>query len=513
MHRPWRAWIALTCAHARPPRGLRTARGPLARWPPRSRARPRPPPRALLRAHAPARRARACSTSAAASSACARSSPSSTSPASTSLERPDYPGPFVRADAAAGLPFADGEFDLVYCSSVIEHVPPARRAAFAAEIRRVGRGWFVQTPAWSFPLEPHSLLPGGALAARALRRPTGASAPPAGGRRSRCCAARELEALFGPRSPSASGRSSRAGSACSPPAPSRALSSAARRLMSLLTPLITRNSSSTMPTELKRYIASERDPPPAHLLGDRPEDVPAVERQEREQVDDREDQREEAEEHERVAGAGDDRFVRDPAVMPTMLRELLAHLRARERVAEARERLRGRRATSRSATAPAAASTPNGLRRRAEAEADQHPPCLPCCSAGRPTSVSVAARRAGPSAAPAWPRGSRRVSAPGAAVGARSLLVAEATVAGRPSTATIRSPGRSTPSAGLPRSIARTEVVGTSVCTDGSRLPSAHRAVEAAREQDRPEQHERDQRCSPPGPARITTIRFHGACV
>jgi SAM-dependent methyltransferase len=73
--------------------------------------------------------------------------------------RPDYPGSFVRADASAGLPFADGEFDLVYCSSVIEHVPPPRRAAFAAEVRRVGRGWFVQTPAYSFPLEPHSLLP------------------------------------------------------------------------------------------------------------------------------------------------------------------------------------------------------------------------------------------------------------------------------------------------------------------------------------------------------------------
>jgi len=74
-------------------------------------------------------------------------------------ERPDYPGPFIRADASAGLPFADGEFDLVYCSSVIEHVPRSRRAAFASEVRRVGRGWLVQTPAFSFPLEPHSLLP------------------------------------------------------------------------------------------------------------------------------------------------------------------------------------------------------------------------------------------------------------------------------------------------------------------------------------------------------------------
>jgi SAM-dependent methyltransferase len=85
-------------------------------------------------------------------------------------ERPEYPGPFVCADAAAGLPFADGEFDLVYCSSVIEHVAPERRSRFAAEIRRVGRGWFVQTPAFSFPIEPHSLLPAAHWLPVALRR-------------------------------------------------------------------------------------------------------------------------------------------------------------------------------------------------------------------------------------------------------------------------------------------------------------------------------------------------------
>src|ERR1035438_9362963 len=68
-------------------------------------------------------------------------------------ERPGYPGPFVRGDATAGLPFADGEFDLVYCSSVIEHVPPHRRGAFAAEIRRVGRARVVAAPALSFPIE------------------------------------------------------------------------------------------------------------------------------------------------------------------------------------------------------------------------------------------------------------------------------------------------------------------------------------------------------------------------
>jgi SAM-dependent methyltransferase len=86
-------------------------------------------------------------------------------------EVPGYPGPFVRADAADGLPFAENEFDLVYCSSVIEHVEPQRRGRFAREIRRVGRGWFVQTPAWSFPIEPHALLPGAHWLPQRLRKP------------------------------------------------------------------------------------------------------------------------------------------------------------------------------------------------------------------------------------------------------------------------------------------------------------------------------------------------------
>jgi len=86
-------------------------------------------------------------------------------------ERPDYPGPFILADPTEGLPFADDEFDLAYCSSVIEHVPRARREAFAHELRRVARGWFVQTPAYSFPIEPHALLPAAHWLPVALRRP------------------------------------------------------------------------------------------------------------------------------------------------------------------------------------------------------------------------------------------------------------------------------------------------------------------------------------------------------
>jgi SAM-dependent methyltransferase len=87
------------------------------------------------------------------------------------LAKPGYPGPFVQADVTGGLPFADGEFDLAYSSSLVEHLPPASRPAFAAELRRVARGWYVQTPAFSFPLEPHALLPFAHWLPPGLRRP------------------------------------------------------------------------------------------------------------------------------------------------------------------------------------------------------------------------------------------------------------------------------------------------------------------------------------------------------
>ena len=87
------------------------------------------------------------------------------------VARPDYPGPFVQADVLAGLPFADGEFDLAYCSSVVEHIAPGDRPAFAGELRRVARGWYVQTPAFSFPIEPHALLPFAHWLPHAIRRP------------------------------------------------------------------------------------------------------------------------------------------------------------------------------------------------------------------------------------------------------------------------------------------------------------------------------------------------------
>jgi hypothetical protein len=88
------------------------------------------------------------------------------------------------------LPFPDGYFDIVYCSSVIEHVTIpkdqvwslrsgkefrelslAHQREFAREIQRVGRQFFVQTPYRWFVLESHSWLPFAAYLPRRLLLP------------------------------------------------------------------------------------------------------------------------------------------------------------------------------------------------------------------------------------------------------------------------------------------------------------------------------------------------------
>ena len=112
-------------------------------------------------------------------------------------DRPAYPGPFVRADATERLPFDDGAFDLAYSSSVVEHVAPERRAAFAAEVRRVARGWWVQTPARSFPIEPHALLPFAHWLPIGLRRRYWRMGAARDWEEIHLLGRRELEALFG----------------------------------------------------------------------------------------------------------------------------------------------------------------------------------------------------------------------------------------------------------------------------------------------------------------------------
>jgi cyclopropane fatty-acyl-phospholipid synthase-like methyltransferase len=94
-------------------------------------------------------------------------------------------------DPDAPLPFGDHAFDVVFCNSVIEHVTMPRerclheqipetqwrraclrrQADFAAEIRRVGRRYFVQTPHPAFLIDHHLWLPfTGRLSHEATRR-------------------------------------------------------------------------------------------------------------------------------------------------------------------------------------------------------------------------------------------------------------------------------------------------------------------------------------------------------
>jgi SAM-dependent methyltransferase len=56
--------------------------------------------------------------------------------------------------------FETNSFDIVFSNAVIEHVGDDQRvAAFASEARRVGKRFWVQTPARSFPIEAHTYLP------------------------------------------------------------------------------------------------------------------------------------------------------------------------------------------------------------------------------------------------------------------------------------------------------------------------------------------------------------------
>ena len=56
--------------------------------------------------------------------------------------------------------FSDGEFDIVFSNSVIEHVGGfTEQMQMAKEIQRVGQAYYVQTPNYYFPIEPHSFVP------------------------------------------------------------------------------------------------------------------------------------------------------------------------------------------------------------------------------------------------------------------------------------------------------------------------------------------------------------------
>ncbi len=67
---------------------------------------------------------------------------------------------FAYGDACDLSSYSDGSFDFAHSNSLIEHVGQwSKMQACAAEIRRVAKNYYVQTPYLWFPVEPHFRAP------------------------------------------------------------------------------------------------------------------------------------------------------------------------------------------------------------------------------------------------------------------------------------------------------------------------------------------------------------------
>lgn len=66
----------------------------------------------------------------------------------------------VVGDATNLAQYKDNEYDLVFSNSVIEHLSTwENQIKMANEIRRVGKRFYIQTPNYYFPIEPHWWFP------------------------------------------------------------------------------------------------------------------------------------------------------------------------------------------------------------------------------------------------------------------------------------------------------------------------------------------------------------------
>ena len=88
---------------------------------------------------------------------------------------------------------ADHSYDIVHSNSVIEHVGDwSSMAAMAREIRRLAPAYFIQTPNYWFPIEPHYKLPFVQYLPNSLRRAVTGDDP----ERIRLLSARQMRSLF-----------------------------------------------------------------------------------------------------------------------------------------------------------------------------------------------------------------------------------------------------------------------------------------------------------------------------
>lgn len=67
---------------------------------------------------------------------------------------------FIKRDAKDLNFIKDNEYDVVYSNSMIEHLDKLEdQKEIAKEIQRIGKNYFIQTPNYYFPMEPHFLFP------------------------------------------------------------------------------------------------------------------------------------------------------------------------------------------------------------------------------------------------------------------------------------------------------------------------------------------------------------------